>query len=493
MDYVNSIIHTKDNSILVCGNSISGATGDKTGVNRGSFDYLVVKYDLNYNEIWQKTIGGDDYDNLFDAIELSDGAYLLGGLSYSGISGDKTNERIGNYDYWVIKLSQTGDILWQNVYGGNGSSGMNSMIELNDGSIVLCGTSNADASGTKTEDSKGGKDYWIIKIDANGNQIWDKTIGSSAYDYYPDIIIDNQDNLYIVGYTTGNVSGDKTENNYDNSQDVWIVKINIDGNIIWDKTIGSNEIEYSVKALYLHNNIYLAIASDGDVGGLKTEPNYNSTNGYTDTWLVKLDLDGNIIWDKTIGGTASDGPSDISPLDDTHILIANGSSSNMSGDKTEGNMGLSDNWLVKIDTSGNVIWDKTIGGFQDDNSPKIAIVDNTTLVIGGYSKSGIGGDKTNYCRGEEDLWIYTLDISEDISEYIINTDGFSIFPNPAGDFIQIESKSLIGEEINIYNMTGQEVFSNSKLTFNMRINISNFNKGIYLVKIGEQSKKIVKE
>ena len=489
-DYINSIIHTKDNGILVAGPTYSGATDDKTDTSRGSYDYLVVKYDLDYNELWQKTIGGDASDYLFDAIELSDGSYLLGGYSASEISGDKTIVPIGGIDYWVVKLSPTGDIIWQNVYGGEGGDLVNSMLELNDGSIILCGTSSSNTSGTKTEDSKGGYDYWIVKIDANGNQIWDKTIGSSAYDKYPEIVKDNNEDLYIVGYTTGNISGDKTENNYDNSQDIWVVKIDTDGNILWDKTIGSNETEYTALAVYNSGYIYIASKSDGEIGGLKTEPNYNSTGGYTDIWLIKMDLQGNIIWDKTIGGTRGDLPSSISVIDDATLLLCNNSGSETSGDKSEDNIGWGDHWLVKIDTSGQIIWDKTIGGLEEDWAAQAIVVNENQFIIGGNSKSGISGDKTDYCRGEEDFWIYTLDVSQDILEYP-TASNFRIYPNPANDYLIFKNNSLKVKKGKIIDLTNKIVKQFTIETSDTKISIDDLSKGIYLVKIGNQTNKLI--
>jgi len=492
-DYVSSVIYTSDHSILVSGTTKSGATGDKTEVNRGGFDFLVVKYDLEYNEIWQKTIGGDAYDNSFDAIELSDASYLLAGFSASGISGDKTDPLIGAADYWLIKLDPNGEILWQKVYGAEGSNSINRILELNDGSIIVCGTSNADISGVKTENSKGGTDYWIIKIDTNGNIIWDRTIGSDASEYYPDVLKDENEDLYIVGYTFGNISGDKTENNYDNSQDVWVVKMDTDGNIIWDKTIGSNETEYSALAVYNSGYIYIAMGSDGEIGGLKTEANFNSTNGYTDTWLVKLDLDGNLIWDKTIGGIGPDGPSDIVALDNEHILLSNGSSSNISGNKTEDRIGHGDNWLVNIDVNANIIWDKTIGGLDGDYGARIALINENQFILAGNSTSGVGGNKTDYCRGEEDFWVYTLDVSQNINELTETSQELNIYPNPANNFVQIEWNVSSNQKIEIFNITGQEIYSNQLTDNNLKINVSSFEKGIYVLRVGNITKKLIIE
>ncbi len=132
-----------------------------------SFSFNII---FNYSNAqtvieWQNTIGGNNDDILSSVIQTTDDGYLLGGYSYSGISGDKTEASQGYADYWVVKLDGSGNILWQNTIGGNSSDGLSSVIETTDGGYLLGGSSNSAISGDKTEASQGESDYQIVKLD----------------------------------------------------------------------------------------------------------------------------------------------------------------------------------------------------------------------------------------------------------------------------------------------------------------------------------------
>jgi len=126
---------------------------------------------------WQNTIGGNYYDQLNSIQQTSDGGYILGGWSDSNISGDKTEDSQGNYDYWVVKLDAAGNIQWQNTIGGNSVDYLTSIQQTTDGGYILGGWSNSGVSGDKTENSQGANDYWVVKLDPIGYIQWQNTIG----------------------------------------------------------------------------------------------------------------------------------------------------------------------------------------------------------------------------------------------------------------------------------------------------------------------------
>ncbi len=117
--------------------------------------YWIVKTDALGNIQWQKTIGGSEEDYLQSIQQTSDGGYILGGVSNSNISGDKTENSIGGYDYWIVKTDASGNIQWQNTIGGNNHEEFWSIQQTSDGGYILGGTSNSDISGDKTENSIG--------------------------------------------------------------------------------------------------------------------------------------------------------------------------------------------------------------------------------------------------------------------------------------------------------------------------------------------------
>ncbi|MBL0343181.1 MAG: hypothetical protein IPP71_21350 [Bacteroidetes bacterium] len=156
------------------GYSNSNISGDKTENGIGDADYWIVKQ-IVWELYWQNTIGGSEGDYLECVIQSTDGGYILGGWSHSNISGDKTENSNGGYDYWIIKADSLGDIQWQNTIGGNEVDRLYSLQQTTDGGFILGGMSDSNISGDKTENSIGSSDYWIVKITENYNLIHGKT------------------------------------------------------------------------------------------------------------------------------------------------------------------------------------------------------------------------------------------------------------------------------------------------------------------------------
>ena len=152
-DYLQSIQQTTDGGYILGGFSYSDSSGDKTEALLGNDDYWVVKLNRASDIEWQNTIGGSSYDELYSVRQTSDGGYILGGRSYSGISGDKTEASSGGWDYWAVKLNSTGDIEWQNAIGGSGDDNLWSAEQTTDGGYILGGYSTSGISGDKTEAS----------------------------------------------------------------------------------------------------------------------------------------------------------------------------------------------------------------------------------------------------------------------------------------------------------------------------------------------------
>ncbi len=189
---------------------------------------------------WQNTIGGSSADWIHSIEQTTDGGYILGGFSDSNISGDKTENSNGGRDYWLVKTDASGNIQWQNTIGGNDWDDLHSIQQTADGGYILGGESNSNISGDKTENCVGfGSDYWIVKTDASGSIQWQNTIGGSSGESF-NTIQQTADGGYILGgYSGSNISGDKTENCI-GGDDFWIVKTDDSGNIQWQNTIGGN-------------------------------------------------------------------------------------------------------------------------------------------------------------------------------------------------------------------------------------------------------------
>ena len=362
-DDLQSIINTYDGGFMLGGSSRSPISGDKTenviGIN-GEVDYWIVKIDSNLNVQWDNTIGGYFHDYLTSIANTTDGGYLVAGFSESNSGGDKTEGKIGWDDYWIVKTDSIGNVLWDNTIGGAQIDQLQDVIETTDGGFLIAGKSNSWISGDKTENPIGNiqnMDYWILKLNSIGNIVWQQTIGGSATDI-PCSIIQTSDGGYLIGGTSdSDISGDKTENSKGGT-DYWIVKIDSIGNILWQNTIGGNSIDNLSSIVQSSDGSYLiGGTSESGISGDKTE---HTPDNYfhSDFWIVKLDTAGNILWQNTIGGNELDQLNSIVITNTWDYLIGGPSRSSISGDKTEnviGNITSPDYWIVQLTEKNNFI------------------------------------------------------------------------------------------------------------------------------------------
>jgi hypothetical protein len=293
-DYYPTAIQTTDGGFLIGGTSSSVISGNKTEnyVGYGPFvfepneDYWIIKLNDSGTIEWQNTIGGNSTDVLRDMLNTPDGGYLLGGISYSMASGDKTEDSRGFSDYWVVKLDNLGNVTWDKTIGGARPENLNAFEITNDG-YLLAGTSSSPISGDKTEAplAVGYEDFWIQKLDFSGNLLWQKVIGGLGNDFLEDVVVDNNGNFLLGGFSNSDISYNKTENSR-GLDDFWVVKINSDGTVLWDKTIGGSQYDGVSSLAYSHNDDSFVIggASRSSISGDKTE----FSRGLIDYWVVKL-------------------------------------------------------------------------------------------------------------------------------------------------------------------------------------------------------------
>ncbi|HNR21331.1 MAG TPA: hypothetical protein PKL45_15215, partial [Bacteroidia bacterium] len=437
-DNLSAIQQTSDMGYILGGLSLSNTSGDKTEDNLdttlSSPDYWIVKTDSAGNIQWQNTIGGSGNDQLHSLQQTTDGGYILGGYSSSNISGDKTELSNGGFDYWMVKTDAVGSIQWQSTIGGNNDDYLKYIRQTIDGGYILGGYSNSNISGDKAENCIGNNDYWIIKTDATGNIQWQNTIGGSRRDELRSIQQTTDGGYILGGYSQSNISGDKTENNLGSGSpitgDYWVVKIDAIGNIQWQNTIGGSLddalclIEQTSDGGYI-----LGGYSYSNLSGDKTE----NSNGWYDYWIVKTDFAGSIQWQNTIGGSNLDYLYSVKQTPDGGYILGGFSDSDISGDRTEiGNAGF-DYWIIKTGSTGNLQWQNIIGGNGDDILlPSIEQTDDGSYILGGYSTSNIGGDKTennlDSAQMSTDFWIIKL------------TNNYNLLTGKA--FLDLNSNSL---------------------------------------------------
>ena len=415
-DDLRMISGTSDGGTLLVGTSNSGISGDKTIASFGSDDYWIVKTDVTGSIEWQTVLGGTGIDEASSGEQTSDGGYIIGGTSSSGISGNKTGINKGGDDYWIVKLNSTGAISWQQTIGGSSIDELSVVHQLPDGSYIVGGRSKSGISGNKTEASKGLYDYWVLKLDNTGNIVWQNTVGSASDDNLVDIQSLDGITYFAAGTSDGGITGDKSEHS-GGAEDYWVVKLNDIGDILWENTIRGDSDDY----LYS-----IDVTSDGGVilaGSSQSQALFDKSQGpvaymfvpSTDYWIVKLSSTGSIDWNKTIGGGYADEPKSIIEYADGYVVSGSSSSNIIYANKHSKGYGSTDIWVVYIDFYGNLVAQTTIGGSGSDNATAITKAFGGGFTIASTSSSNISGVKTEMCVGDTDYWIVNID--SDFIEY----------------------------------------------------------------------------
>ena len=411
-DGVSTLLATSDGGFLLGGTSYSGKSGDKSGEQRTidnlrSSDYWLIKIDAQGQKVWDKTLGGENYESFTALVTTPEGGYLLGGTSYSGAAGDKSEpSRDKNPsqkgDFWVVKIKEDISLMaeWNMRYGGSRDEGFTSIIKTSDGGYLSGGYSASVESGDKTQASQGNNDYWIVKSDQNGKKLWDKRYGGSGEDYLNRVIQTSDGGYLLVGSSLSEISGDKTQMSQ-GDRDYWIVKIDKRGKKQWDKSYGGRGYDELKKVLQLSTGEYLLAGfSNSPVSGDKSQ----ASHGGNDFWLVKISSTGTKIWDKSYGGSLEETLGGIVSTEEGGFLLGGSSWSGKSGNKSEESRGKSDFWLVAVDKEGKQLWDQTYGGTGTDEAYSLGKAGNTYF-LAGQSDSPAGLDKTRDSQGGLDYWL----------------------------------------------------------------------------------------
>jgi Secretion system C-terminal sorting domain len=361
---------------------------------------------------WQTCLGGSINDWAYDVKQTTDSGYIVVGTAYSadgqvmGHHGTTTN-----LDYWVVRLDKTGAMQWQKCLGGSGVDEANSVQQTKDGGYIVAGNSwSADGDVKNHHGQTGyGGDYWIIKLDIAGNIQWQRSLGGSDDDE-ASCIQQTKDGGYIVAGFSNSIDGDITghHGDFSFSVDYWVVKLDNKGRIQWQKSLGgyyddaANSIQQTKDGGYIVAG--WSTSNDGDVSG-----HHGDVGDYNyDYWIVKLDSSGNIQSQKSLGGSARDEAKSIRQTKDGGYIIAGWSQSvdgDVSGNHTsEGYPG--DYWIVKLNASGTIKWQKCLGSNYNDIAYSICETADGGYAVAGYAGYG-DGDVTGF-HGSEDFWIVKL-------------------------------------------------------------------------------------
>lgn len=398
-DSGQSITSTSDGGYAVLGftQSIDGDISDK---QNESFDYWVLKFNASNEIEWNKTYGGTADDKGKSIIQTQDGGYAILGSSFS--SDEDVSENAGLEDYWLAKLNASGTITWQKSFGYQGTDSGIAVIQTNDNGYLITGVldvtaSNGEGNSNSRQSRHAGGDYWVIKLDSSGNLEWSRYFGGNFSDT-PEGIIETINGSFIIA--GGSDSADTDISSNIGSYDFWVIKISADGNLIWEKSFGGDEID-EARAIIDSGDGNFIIAGDTR----SNTNNVSNNNGAADLWIIKISTDGDLIWEKSFGGSSFDVARDIKRTQDNGLILA-GSSRSSDIDVSE-NKGQNDAWIVKLNNSGSIQWEKSFGGTNIDFAYGVTELNNQTIIAVGDTTSNDEDIIEN--KGFSDLLIIKID------------------------------------------------------------------------------------
>jgi len=356
----------------------------------------------NWDIIWQQCFGGSSIDVAYDLIAIENGYFIAGGTGSN--DGDISFHR-GLGDGWLIRIDSIGNLLWEKTFGGSDSEEIRRILPSTDGNYYLLGSSWSSDGHINYDPYPGSLDYWIVKINANGNIIWEKIVGGTGGDYLWNGAATADGGVVAIGRTTSNDGDVKI---HFGSWDTWIVKLSADGKTEWGYIIGTDFFDIGQAIIQTSDGGYLAgsnsIILQGGIGNISCiPPSYEYVTGV----LTKFDAGMNIQWQHCYGGSNHNSIHCIIEIDDGYIFTGSTHSMEIPGYHYEGE---SDVWVVRIDLDGNIIWQRAYGGWRYEVAHNIiATADGGFIVVGNtYSKHGDVSGNHSTTEHNPDIWVFKI-------------------------------------------------------------------------------------
>ncbi|VAX25636.1 hypothetical protein MNBD_IGNAVI01-2894 [hydrothermal vent metagenome] len=428
---MNSVQQTSDAGYILGGSTILPGE-DFTDL------YLIKTNDLGEIQ-WETVYGGDDSETITSVLETSDGSYMA--------FGQTDSKGAGNFDFYLVKFSSTGDVIWEKTYGGNRDEKSAEMIKTQDGGYLLLGTTLSFGDGLNA-------DVNLIKVSSDGSELWNKRYGGSSGDSGDKIILTQDDNYAILASTASFGAG---------GFDLWLIKIDNNGNELWNKTFGGSEDEEGNGITELQDGNLVMVGYTISFGA-----------GAKDVYVIKTNSSGVELWNIVYGGLYQDFATNVIS-DDNGIIYTT---------EMQPELDSSSAFINKVDFDSNEIWRSRYYGNAND---LVLNTDNHIIIAGSTSKYGNNSE------------VYFLNVNEngditavrDIERQNPTTfQLFNNYPNPFNPSTvisyQIPEDSFV--RLVIYNAIGQEVTTlvnhyQTVGSYNINFNAGDLSTGIYIYRL----------
>jgi uncharacterized repeat protein (TIGR01451 family) len=425
---VDAYQYNADGSIVILGTT-SSTDGVLTNFH-GQIDIWICKLDNSGNILWEKCFGGSATDFPSNIIKATGGGYIFSGYTESN-NGDLTLNH-GKSDAWVVKISEAGNILWQKSLGGSERDGsdVSGLIETPDESILFStDTYSNDGDVSGFHESGGNTDIWLVKLSSTGSIIWNNCFGGNSADYIESVKLLPSGEIYLLGGTDSPELPSFHDPGTADISDIYFCRVSSTGTLLFQKCFGGTSVDLSFELLSVNSDGSCVIAGEtesnnGDVVG------HHGASSNFDIWVFKIDGAGNIVWQKTLGGSSNEffiddyqeifqqGPYDfekalgsiIKTIDGGFLLtsLTRSNDGDVTGfhpisiaDPTGGDI-----WVVKLSSDGQLQWQRALGGARGDLPRRPLEFGVNDFILPGVTFSRDGDVQTNH--GDRDVWLIRL-------------------------------------------------------------------------------------
>ncbi len=479
---------------------------DTTGIHA---DMWVIKFDSTFQIEWERSFGGSMDETMGHAIETFDHGFAFCGYTNSKDGDvTMYYDTLGNsLDIWVVKLSSNGAIVWEKSLGGKKDDYASKIIQSPDSGLIVVGaTMSIDGNVSFNNDSLGTSfDAWLVKLSKTGQLIWDRAYGGNSYpgEFGYDLHFVQGNSMLMTATATSNNGDLLNDGNHNASDDLWIVLLDSSGVIVADSCFGGSNKEYPSRALILSDSTFLIAANtfsnNGDVVG-------SSGTFSEDIWILSLGLSGDssiVILKQNCFGNAgsSDIANDISSNDKGCFILVG--QNTMNGGDVLGNHGQKDLWWLELDSNLLLTNKKSYGGTLNDVGNSLIRKGENSFLIAGSSESNNGNVAGN--NGMLDVWILELGIFTGMSNSTsTQLDQIRIYPNPGSGIFNIENAAQFSDSpetvsFEIFDLSGRIIFQkNERLDLSLlQLDLSSLASGMYFLRMNSNgatfSSKIVKQ
>lgn len=470
-DFLNQVTTTIDGQYLISGSSIQSNNHDISAKNQNTgYDFHLVKLNQQGERVWEKYFSGKNHDFIGSTVATQEGGFIVSGTTYSNVGLDKKQESNGGSDIWLIRLNEFGDELWQKTIGTSSDEESRAVIQTTDLGFVIAGNVQNTAKGY------GSKDVLIIRLDKNGKELSQIILGGKGLDEVEKMIPTKDGGALLGIYSRSDIGGSKkAENNGEG--DYWIVKISKDNKVEWEKNFGGNGDDH-LRTIALTSTGYI-------IGGeSRSEKSENKSVGIeegSDLWLISINEKGEELWQKSYNLGNRDLLMGMNVIDDLNTdkgILLGGYSQAEERIKNEDETF----WLLYLDSNGKEQWRKYVKGESKKRQERLSDLKlnrDGTIVLAGTSAEELGKEN----------WKIVKLGDKQINDLIEKQD-IRIYPNPVSDYTYVEIGYDFKEaDILVYDMGGkliQNVCTKNRVT---KINTQSLIQGAYLIAIKTDTNK----